>query len=56
LLIFATLGIAQTSLALHSLCAKIWLVGRLARLGKSKAFTNSIKNNQVVSNCVAVER
>lgn len=56
LLIFATLGIAQTSLALHSLCAKIWFACRLVRLGKCEAFTNTFKNKQTVSNCVALKR
>src|SRR5690606_19588041 len=35
--------------------AKLWFECWLVRLGKCEAFTNSIKNNQVVSNCVAVK-
>src|SRR5690606_2708610 len=39
-----------------TLFAKFWSVRWLVRLGKCEAFTNSIKNNQIVSNCVAVKR
>jgi hypothetical protein len=42
-LIFALLGIAQTSLTLRSLIAKIWLAFWLVPLGKREAFTNTIK-------------
>src|SRR5690606_32105172 len=39
----------------HSLASFGLSIG-FERLGKCEAFTNSIKNNQVVSNCVAVKR
>jgi hypothetical protein len=42
-LIFALLGIAQTSLPLHTLIAKIWLELGQVRLGKCEALTNTIE-------------